>query len=89
MTLSNIIIYFLYYSNNLATLINYSAAETMIFAQEEPRNCGAWSFVKPRLDFISGHKFNYAGRPEMPTSATGNGKEYKRQMFDMIEAAFN
>ena len=38
-----------------------------MFSQEEPRNCGAWSFVRPRLDYALGARTAYAGRPEMPT----------------------
>ena len=44
----------------------YSSASFM-FSQEEPRNCGAWSFVRPRLDYALGARTAYAGRPEMPT----------------------
>lgn len=76
------------WANNLDVLSKYTSAEDFIFAQEEPRNCGAWFFTKPRLDFVTGKNFTYAGRPEMPTSATGNGKEHKQQMADILKAAF-
>ena len=71
------------------TLGAYSSATEFLFAQEEPRNCGAWSFVKPRLDFVLGQSFRYAGRPEMPTSATGNGSQHKQQMADILKDAFD
>ena len=43
-----------------------------MYSQEEPRNCGAWSFVRPRLEYISGQRVKYSGRPEMPTRAVFN-----------------
>ena len=80
---------FRFCSQSLLDFISkYSSAQEFIFAQEEPRNCGAWFFTKPRLDFVTGQCFKYAGRPEMPTSATGNGKQHKQQMNDILEAAF-
>ncbi|CBY38939.1 unnamed protein product [Oikopleura dioica] len=70
------------------TLARYTNATSFVFSQEEPRNCGAWSFAKPRLDFISGRRFSYTGRPEMPTSATGTGVMHRRQLVDLLEDTF-
>ncbi|CBY14263.1 unnamed protein product [Oikopleura dioica] len=70
------------------TLARYTNATSFVFSQEEPRNCGAWSFAKPRLDFISGRRFSYTGRPEMPTSATGTGVMHRRQLADLLEDTF-
>ena len=71
------------------TLARYTNATSFVFGQEEPRNCGAWTFVKPRLDFITGRRFSYSGRPEMPTSATGTGVEHRRQLQDLLDDTFN
>ena len=68
---------------------SYPSASSFMFAQEEPRNCGAWSFARPRLEFALGARVAYAGRPEMPTSATGNGVQHKQQISDMLQAAFD
>jgi probable 2-oxoglutarate dehydrogenase E1 component DHKTD1 len=70
------------------TLARYTNATSFVFSQEEPRNCGAWSFAKPRLDFISGRRFSYTGRPEMPTSATGTGVMHRRQLAELLEDTF-
>ena len=66
----------------------YPSAGSFMFAQEEPRNCGAYSFARPRLEFALGRRVAYAGRPELPTSATGNGIHHKQQISDMLQAAF-
>ena len=45
----------------------YPNVTDIMYSQEEPRNCGAWSFVNPRLANVTGQKVLYSGRPEMPT----------------------
>jgi probable 2-oxoglutarate dehydrogenase E1 component DHKTD1 len=42
----------------------YKNAKTFIWSQEEHRNMGAWTFVKPRFENMCGHHINYAGRSE-------------------------
>lgn len=37
-------------------LDRFSNAKTIIWCQEEPRNMGAWSFVKPRFENLIGRK---------------------------------
>ena len=38
------------------------ALEELVWAQEEPKNMGAWSFIFPRLEEVVGQKVRYAGR---------------------------
>lgn len=40
----------------------YRNAKEFVWAQEEHRNMGAWSFVQPRFERILGVRLNYAGR---------------------------
>lgn len=39
-----------------AELDRFSNAKTVIWCQEEPRNMGAWSFMKPRFENLIGRK---------------------------------
>lgn len=45
-------------------LAAYKNAKTFIWSQEEHRNMGAWSFVKPRFENMCGQHIKYAGRSE-------------------------
>ncbi|CAB4045740.1 2-oxoglutarate dehydrogenase-like, mitochondrial, partial [Paramuricea clavata] len=50
----------------------YRNAE-ITWTQEEPKNMGYWSYVKPRIETATGHakKVWYAGRPPAAAVATG------------------
>ena len=43
-------------------LKKYKNASEFVWAQEEHRNQGAWSFAAPRFERVLGLKLNYAGR---------------------------
>lgn len=59
-------------------IANYKNAE-VFWAQEEPKNMGAWTFVQPRIEtatrILNGkeHRPVYAGRPPSAATATGYG----------------
>jgi 2-oxoglutarate dehydrogenase E1 component len=53
-------------------LERYSAARSVIWLQEEPKNMGAWSFVESRLGaLLDGRELRYIGRPERASPAEG------------------
>lgn len=59
----------------IAELKNYKNAE-IVWAQEEPKNAGPWTYVQPRFRNILGHldrpkKVKYAGRKIMAATAVG------------------
>ena len=56
-----------------AVLARYPAAREVIWAQEEPRNMGAWSYAAPKLVTLlqSGQVLRYSGRPERASPAEG------------------
>jgi 2-oxoglutarate dehydrogenase E1 component len=56
-----------------AVLARYPAAKEIVWAQEEPRNMGAWNFVAPRLTEVlpTGAVLRYVGRPERASPAEG------------------
>jgi len=69
----------------------YSNAE-LVFAQEEHKNQGAWSYVQPRAQTAVGgyhRRVNYCGREVAPSPATGSkaqhNKEYKAFIADAMD----
>ena len=58
----------------------YPSASSFMFAQEEPRNCGAWSFARPRLEFALGAPRELC-RPSR-NAHFGNGQRCATQATD-------
>jgi 2-oxoglutarate dehydrogenase E1 component len=67
--------------------------EAVVWAQEEPKNNGAWSFVEPLLETCladSGHgtlRPQYAGRDAGASPATGLAKRHRAEQAALIAAA--
>jgi 2-oxoglutarate dehydrogenase E1 component len=67
--------------------------QDLIWAQEEPKNNGAWSFVEPSLEAclaeagFSGMRPQYAGRDAAASPATGLAKRHAAEQAALIEAA--
>ena len=53
-------------------LTGYRNAKTFAWIQEEPRNMGAWEFIRPHLTAILGREPLYIGRRESATPAVGS-----------------
>ena len=68
----------------------FPRAERVVYAQEEPANMGAWTFVRERLQgaLLPSQKLGYAGRPESATPATGSMRIHKEEQADLLAAAF-
>ncbi len=51
----------------------YPSAQEVVWAQEEPKNMGAWTYVSPRLRVSTGNAMivRYIGRPERASPAEG------------------
>jgi 2-oxoglutarate dehydrogenase E1 component len=56
-----------------AVVDRYPNVEEVVWAQEEPKNMGAWTFVSPRLKASTGNQLTvrYLGRPERASPAEG------------------
>jgi 2-oxoglutarate dehydrogenase E1 component len=69
----------------------YSAASGVVWVQEEPRNMGAWLFMRTRLQRIMANEaraIGYAGRPESASTAPGSPKVHAREQAELLEHAF-
>jgi 2-oxoglutarate dehydrogenase E1 component len=71
-------------------LSRYSAASNVIWVQEEPRNMGAWPFIRGHIQPMLGpnQAIGYAGRPRSASPAPGSPKVHQREQSNLIEAAF-
>jgi 2-oxoglutarate decarboxylase len=71
-------------------LSRYSAMTELVWAQEEPRNMGAWRYVEEKIRDVmpAGVKLRYAGRPERASPAEGypqaHATEQKRIVADAL-----
>ena len=67
--------------------------EQLVWAQEEPKNDGAWSFVEDLLEQcladagFTGMRPQYAGRDAGASPATGLAKRHAAEQSALIEAA--
>jgi len=71
-----------------AELDRYPGA-SVVWAQEEHKNGGPWSYVQPRFATTMGHQghMRYAGRPVSPSTATGNKRTHTRELENLLHDA--
>jgi len=72
-------------------LERYTAASGIVWAQEEPRNMGAWIFMRTRLQRILANQarvLGYAGRPESAATAPGSLKRHAQEQTELVAQAF-
>ncbi len=66
----------------------YANAKRILWVQEEPRNKGAWSFVKYQFESTLGESLGYVGRPPSASPATGSLARFRMEQEKIAEAAF-
>ena len=69
----------------------YPAIEDVVWAQEEPKNMGAWSYVWPRLRASVGNvqALRYVGRPERASPAEGYESAHKAEQARIVAEALD
>lgn len=75
-------------------LQKYSSAQSVVWAQEEPQNMGAWTFVQPRIeealkDLGSDAAVRYAGRTASASTATAVAKWHAQEKLDILAQALD
>jgi 2-oxoglutarate dehydrogenase E1 component len=87
--------YYPFPTNSLAKeLYKYKNAQ-IIWVQEEPKNMGAWTFIKPRVNKVLQESeivdkyFRYIGRKDAASPAVGYLKIHNQEQEDLIKRAFN
>ena len=70
-------------------LEGYPNLREVVWAQEEPRNMGALTFVGPRLRTVVPRKIplSYAARPERASPAEGKATDHARHQVEVIREA--
>ena len=64
----------------------YPNVTEYIWAQEEPRNMGAWSFMLERMELV---KLNVRSRKYYAVPAAGSSTRYKKRHKAVIDSVFN
>ena len=64
----------------------YPSVEEVVWAQEEPKNMGAWTYVAPRLRVSTGNSLivRYIGRPERASPAEGYLSAHKSEQERIV-----
>jgi 2-oxoglutarate dehydrogenase E1 component len=66
----------------------YRDADTVVWAQEETQNRGAWSYMLPRLNHHFGaHRVRYVGREPSASPATGSPRIHREQQERIVNEA--
>jgi len=66
----------------------YSEARELVWAQEEPQNRGAWTYIEPRLrSSCPGLSLTYVGRPASASPATGSLSIHRREQRNLVAHA--
>ncbi|HKX64903.1 MAG TPA: 2-oxoglutarate dehydrogenase E1 component [Rhizomicrobium sp.] len=80
--------------NVLAQELNRFPKADLVWCQEEPKNQGAWTFVKSRIEDtvakLGGHTSpRYAGRPEYASTAAGLMKQHLAELAAFLNEALS
>jgi 2-oxoglutarate dehydrogenase E1 component len=73
--------------NKIAEIVDkYPEIEEVVWAQEEPKNQGAWSYAAPRLRMSTGNALptRYIGRPDRASPAEGYAESHKKEQERII-----
>lgn len=65
------------------------AGATLVWAQEESENMGAYRWIAPQLEAIFGRKASYAGRDASASPAVGSLALHKLELAAFLKEAFN
>ena len=68
---------------------SFANYKDVVWLQEEPRNRGAWDFVRTPIASIIKTGIRYIGRPRSPSPASGSNWLHRRQQDRLIRIALN
>ncbi|HRP01983.1 MAG TPA: multifunctional oxoglutarate decarboxylase/oxoglutarate dehydrogenase thiamine pyrophosphate-binding subunit/dihydrolipoyllysine-residue succinyltransferase subunit [Candidatus Kapabacteria bacterium] len=82
--------YYPFHSELFNDIISNYKVDTLYWMQEEPKNMGAWSFIKDYIDEVAhnqGKKLAYIGRPAAAATSTGLASIHIREQNQIIADA--
>jgi 2-oxoglutarate dehydrogenase E1 component len=65
----------------------FPGLQDIVWAQEEPMNAGAWSFIAPLIETALGRRPIYAGRAAAAATATGLMRRHNAEQAKLIAEA--
>ena len=65
----------------------YAKIKRLVWCQEEPQNMGAWSFLSPIIEEVTGIRPEFVGRSATASPATGSLTLHKREQAELIANA--
>lgn len=79
------------YAEAEAALAEFPNAKEILWAQEEPKNQGAWYQTRHRLESLAkdGQKVLYAGRPASASPAVGYMSKHVAQLKQLVDDALD
>ncbi len=77
----------LHEENIKAIIARYPNVERYVWAQEEPKNMGAWGYMLERFDFVD--KLEVASRDYHSAPAAGSSTRYKKRHQKVLDKVFN
>ena len=68
----------------------FTSAREFVWVQEEAKNMGGWTFVRPRIDEVlpPGHTVRYVGRARSASPATGVYAIHQMEQQQLVNEAF-
>jgi 2-oxoglutarate dehydrogenase E1 component len=71
-------------------LERYGNVREIIWVQEEPRNAGAWGYMREQfMQYFASQDLRYYGREESDSGATASFREFQQEQKKLIEGAFD
>jgi len=71
----------------LKVVMRYPRIKDLVWAQEEPQNRGAWTYIAPILRGFFDLPLRYAGRPASASPATGSLRLHKETQRALVSSA--
>ncbi|MCD8542880.1 MAG: 2-oxoglutarate dehydrogenase E1 component, partial [Gammaproteobacteria bacterium] len=75
----------------LNALSIYPSVKHIVWCQEEPKNQGAWGYIRDEISSCLHHQqvLHYVGRPASASPATGFAKVHAAEQADLIKKVFD
>jgi 2-oxoglutarate dehydrogenase E1 component len=80
-------------AKTLVTELSRFPKAEIVWAQEEPRNMGAWTFIEPNIEWVLQHtpiantRPRYVGRSSAAATATGLASKHSQEQKTLVEQA--
>lgn len=78
--------------NHIKQMItSYGKLKKFVWVQEEPKNQGAWFFIRDRIEAVmpENKRLHYAGRSEFPSPACGHVVTHLKEQEDLVKDALS